>query len=72
MSRFILKLVKWRRSLLFWTATANKKWMLWNRRKESPFCESGETEAGICIQFGDLIIRKRETSCRKFRRNQQE
>lgn len=49
MSRFILKFVKWRRLLLFWIVIVNKKWMLWNRRKEFFFCELGEIEVGICI-----------------------
>lgn len=71
MSRFRLKLVKRRRSLLFRTAYAKEE-NCYGTEEESPLCDSGETEAGICIQFGDLIIRKRETDCRKFRRNQQE
>lgn len=72
MSRSILKLVKWRRSLLFWTAYAKEKKCCGTEKSPSPLCDSGETGAGICIQFGDLIIRKRETYCRKIRRNQQE
>lgn len=41
-------------------------------QEESSLSDSGETEAGVGFQFGDLIRRKRETYCGKLRRNQQE
>lgn len=49
-----------------------KKKAVKEHRERVPLCDSGESGAGLCIQFGDLIRRKRETHCRKFRRNQQE
>lgn len=42
-----------------------KENMLW-AQEESPPSDPGENKTGRCIQFGDLIRRKRETHCRKF------
>lgn len=39
-----------------------------NRGKESPLWYSGETEARICIQFGDLIMRKRRDILQEVQR----
>lgn len=39
-----------------------------NRGKESPLWDSGETEARICIQFGDLIMRNRRDILQEVQR----
>lgn len=47
-----------------------KRKICYGTQEESPLSDPGENKARLCIQFGDLIRRKRETYCRKFRKKE--
>jgi hypothetical protein len=61
-----------KRSLLFLDCICKniflKKKNVSEQRKESPLRDSGETEARIYIQFGDLIMRKRRDILQEVQR----